>query len=515
MPQARVRVIKSNLERHPLLKADHVTGVKSDDARLGADGILTPPYPPAELVKLVEKSTILRQCIDAYKRNIPGFGLTPEYAVDEQVETPAMKAEWDILDGLLKAFSLDQSVEDLFGQLIEDREITGSAYLEVIRDGTGLPVGGERLDPCYMYVCTAGEPIQIEQVRNGRRIVRWKRFRKFVQQVGAKRIWFKEFGDPRIMDLRTGQYVDGPLDEQYQANEVIQFKIGPDAYGVPRWIGHLIHIFGARKAEELNYRYFTQGRHTPAAILLHNSTLTPESEQALIEYANSIEASESSQHKFLVIEAQSMDDPLIDDKRGQVKVEIKSLAEMLQQDALFLDYDEASRRKVQSAFRLPDIYVGRSTDFNRATADTARAITEEQVFEPERNSLEWVLNNVLLADYGFQYVRASFKKPEISNVQELVSVLNVGIQGKAVLPNDLRDIIGRVVGKNLEPLPEEMNVIGGPLLSMRLFGGNTTEDVEKAAEPRRELASRTEQLVGLLKDVRDVLEEVRDRERDR
>ena len=53
------------------------------------------------------------------------------------------------------------------------------------------------------------------------------------------------------------------------------------------------------------------------------------------------------------------------------------------------------RRKVQSSFQLPDLYVGYTTDFNRATAQTAQEVTEEQVFQPERKSLAWAINNRL------------------------------------------------------------------------------------------------------------------------
>lgn len=48
---------------------------------------------------------------------------------------------------------------------------------------------------------------------------------------------------------------------------------------------------------------------------------------------------------------------------------------MLQRDGLFINYDDTNRKKVQSHFRLPDIYVGYSKDFNRATAETAMLIT--------------------------------------------------------------------------------------------------------------------------------------------
>jgi capsid portal protein len=60
----------------------------------------------------------------------------------------------------------------------------------------------------------------------------------------------------------------------------------------------------------------------------------------------------------------------LEKEKASVDINIKPLAEMLQCDGVFINYDDTNRRKVQSHFRLPDIYVGYSKDFNRATADT-------------------------------------------------------------------------------------------------------------------------------------------------
>ena len=38
-------------------------------------------------------------------------------------------------------------------------------------------------------------------------MMRKKKFRKFRQNVAGRTVYFKEFGDPRIMDKRTGKYV--------------------------------------------------------------------------------------------------------------------------------------------------------------------------------------------------------------------------------------------------------------------------------------------------------------------
>lgn len=87
-----------------------------------------------------------------------------------------------------------------------------------------------------MRVCYYTEPIEVEftfrEHNEIKTMKRKKRFRKYVQMVDGKQVFFKEYGDPRIMNLRTGKY-EANTPEELQANEVIHFKLGSGAYGVP------------------------------------------------------------------------------------------------------------------------------------------------------------------------------------------------------------------------------------------------------------------------------------------
>ncbi|MBL3267446.1 phage portal protein, partial [Klebsiella pneumoniae] len=75
--------------------------------------------------------------------------------------------------------------------------------------------------------------------------------------------------------------------------EVLHLKIGNGPYGIPRWVSHVVHMVGARKAEELNLRYFKQGRHIPMAILLKNGILSEESEAAITDYVSNVEGEDN------------------------------------------------------------------------------------------------------------------------------------------------------------------------------------------------------------------------------
>ncbi|WP_458419773.1 phage portal protein [Bacillus pumilus] len=505
MKTVRATVMKANV-------SETTKQIYDDGFNYDADDVIEPPYNIKELKQMAEYSTILQQCIDAYKTNILGFGFGVEYAFDfnaedvKPVKKKTAEKEWTRLEEFARYMNYDESAEVVLGYVIEDREKTGNGFVEVLREGTGKPAGIEYLDSQYLRVCKLSDPVDVEfrytesgQVKS---LQRKKRFRKYVQQVNTKKVFFKEYGDPRTMNAATGEYSEKTPPELV-ASEVIHFKIGSGTYGVPRWIGNIVNMYGARKAEELNYLYFKQGRHVPAAITVENGMLSESSYEQLQEYMNDIEGSDKA-HKFLLLEVEGIpkkDELSNDEEPANVKVDIKSLAEILQKDALFLEYDEKTRNKIRSSFRLPPIYTGESQDYNKATADTARKTTEEQVFQPERMIITGKLNTLFLPDLDIWHVRFILNGPDFRDPLEIAKVLTPFIQAGAVSPNDLRDLAGRILGKTLEEWPEEE--YHRPIEAKPKASTSLLDTVfQKSADSQNEL-------VSILKDLRDELEEIR------
>lgn len=499
----RARVIKATVS--PETKQIH----KDDFEGLYGADILNPPYNLTELKLMGEYSSILQQCIDAYKTNIVGFGIESEYKLDinsEEVEKRVReKAETENtrLGEFIRYLNLDESPELILGYVLDDREKTGNGYIEIIRDGVAMPVGIEYVDAQYMRVCKKTEPVKVEYIilENGieKKVTRSKRFRRYVQMIDQEKVYFKEYGDPRIMNLKTGKFEES-TPEDLHATEIYHFKIGSDTYGKPRWLGNLISLYGARKAEELNLMYFTNGRHIPAAITVSNGQLDDASYQALQGYMDDLSGTDNA-HKFLLLEVQGMATETAmngEEKITPAKVEIKSLAEVLQQDALFLEYDENTRQKIRSSFRLPPLYTGESQDFSRATADTARKVTEEQVFQPERKTLARILNTLFLESLEFSYVKLSIKGADFHDPVEIAKVLGPFIQANAVAPNDLRPLLSQVLGRKVDLFPDEYNL---PIQTVQSQPDSFGEliGITKSDEQQ-------DSLIDLLKDMRDVLE---------
>lgn len=481
-----------------------------------------PTLPLKELREIVRNSNILPQCITAYKDNICGFGIGIRY-IDDVKETQEMIAEYQKAEEIIDLLNLDTDTKEVFEDLIQGREETGIGYLEIIRNLANEVSQIEYIREAETVRMTARlEPtVKVIYFYKGVSISRDKKFRKFKQEKNGKTVYFKEFGDPRIMDKTSGRYLEEGenLAITEQANEILDFPIGTDDYGCIRWIGQILTVDGTRRAEHLNNNYFVNGRHTPLAVIVSGGTLSEDSWTKLQEYMNGIQG-ENGQHSFLVLEVEDAENKTGIDADNQPKVELKDMAAILQKDELFQDYIENGRKKAQSAFRLPDLYTGYTSDFNRATAQAAQEITEKQVFQPERASLAWTINHKLLNEYGFKHVEAYFKEPDITNPDDLYKLFNVANQAGGVTPNDAREVALSAAGRTSElfvgewaniPLNiqnllnvKESNALAKKSLEMQKTESKQLEEAIQKAEMHNEV-----EVVAVMKEVRNLLKSMK------
>lgn len=504
----QVRIIKEQGRQAPIEKADTSVQLSEQEVYSAGDWI-TPPNDLRGLRNLVKNSTILPQCIRAYKNNIAGFGIGIRYIEDGE-ETPEKAAEFSRAQEIIELLNIEQDTKEVFEDIVEARETYGIAYLEVIRNLAGEVVQIEFIKdtPSIRKTKPLAPYIPSIYYHHGQQLERKKRYCKYRQEIGGKTVYFREFGDPRIMDRRDGKYLaEGEtLDLEYQANEIMEFAIGTEPYGEVRWIGQVLGVDGSRKAENLNNNYFRNGRHTPLMIIVKNGTLTDDSFEKLQGYMNDIKG-EAGQHAFIILETESSDGHTDFEQQEKSDIEIKDLASILQKDELFQGYLDNNRRKVQSAFQLPDLYVGYTTDFNRATAQTAQEVTEEQVFQPERKSLAWAINNRLLNGYQFQYVEAYFLEPNVSNPDDLYKLLTVCNNAGGLTPNKAKQILFEAYGEVAEDYPEEWGDI--PLAYNKRQGGTGFDLGSLTTSLQKQIAKAAgehdDAVVAVMKEVKRLL----------
>lgn len=504
---------------------------------LDLTGMIVPPYRMTALISVWENSSVLPQAIEAMARNVDGFGyrlqpvldftaedideLVADVIIEEgDSEEPTeaevakrkkelrkeAKAEHRDLNNFLGSAALDRSFTQLRMDTRQDFKLLGNAYWEVLRRKSKKIYGFKRGDGETFRISTETEEIEVEipyrkgVLEVGTEKIR-RRFRRFVQidRRSFRTTWFKEFGDPRVMSCVTGKFEEeegggakkGSIPEDEKANEIIHFKEFSKGtpYGKPSWIGALLPVLGIRQAEEINYDYFDNKVIPPALILVSGGKISGGQEGKLEDYMEDRLAGTENFHRLLVLEATpDKSDPMAA-QRGQVRIHFQPLTPFQQKDGLFLEYSEKSRESVESVFRIPRLFLGRIRDFNRATAEVAKAIGEEQVFSPERQAFDDMMNHLIFPALGVRFWRFKSKGVPVKDPFDLVELgVKLAAAGLAA-PHEIRGLVEEVLQENLERLPaiqgkvpvkviENLARVAGPIVLK--FFGVTEEDVKEA-----------------------------------
>ncbi len=353
--KARVRAA----DRVGIVKA-HTIGAASRSTELlsnilepirESDVFLTPPYNVEKLTFLYENSTLLPPNIAAYVTNIDSLGHHFEPKLDfegldadakvadalffealallesqdakaavdqvreptpEEVETRKTKLKRQARIELARAKSFfagccpGGSFIKLRKESRLDLESTGNAYWEILRTLVGAVARFQRAPSISMRITARDE----EPVLNKEFVMvsdlRWEEkeqhrfFRRFVQldDNAQPRVWFKEYGDPRVVSRNTGvayktveemNKAENPRGDKdvRPATEILHFKIPSprdDAYGVPRWIGNLLSVMGSRMSEEVNFLYFDNKGVPPLAILVSGARLSGQTVERIQDF---------------------------------------------------------------------------------------------------------------------------------------------------------------------------------------------------------------------------------------
>lgn len=413
----------------------------SDGALNGALSLIEPTYSFYSLMKLPHENSMLGQCIDAMVTNVDGHGHRLYYVGPKgQENSRAAKAEKAALDALFDYPNDDYSFHELRERLRRDYETLGNAYIEVGRDRRGRIVMMSHLPAHTMRLSRRDSEttrVSVTLPRDGSRtqLVR-KRFRRFVQIVGSRRVYFKEFGDPRPIDPQTGMTNPG-LGTQDTATEVIHIcRYTPGSpYGLPRWFNQLPAVMGGRQAELTNLDFFKENAIPAMVLLVSGGLATEESIQAL-EASFRQARGRGANNRIAIVEVGG--DPSNAPENGTIpvpKVELRPLHGERQNDALFQEYEKNNAAKVRSSFRLPPIFLGLSEDYTFATARTSFEVGEGQVFRPERKLFDEMINMKIVASYNAVYWQFRSMPPRLAAREDIIRAVNVFERVGALTPN--------------------------------------------------------------------------------
>jgi len=118
-------------------------------------------------------------------------------------------------------------------------------------------------------------------------------------------------------------------------------------------------------------------------------------------------------------------------------------------DSKFENYDAKCTQRVRSSFRLPAVLIGLEESYNYATVQTAVMMAEEQVFGPERELFDEVINATIMKelDATGTYVFES----KVMSVKFMDEQIKAMVLAKGLVENkSLVDAINESVGLELE-----------------------------------------------------------------
>ena len=458
---------------------------------------LQPPYDLEKLCNLADTSSILSACIDAMEVNVDCFGAQ---------FVPSVQGS--ALEKLKRNKKAEQEMETEQNQLMEffghlhhklptiqlrrllrrDYELTGNGYWELLRNPlTGALTGVEHLPARHMRMGLLDEQPTVAVVKRKKGSVeideslQQRRFRRLARLApdGSVAMWFKEFGDPRLMDAHTGgravvkrdslgrvQRVIAEQDPEFPfdmakyrqgnmqlATQVLHFCLSSSPcalpYGVPRWIGALTPLVGLRLAEEANVMYFDHKTVPPGMLLVSGGNLSQQSVERISTHIRDHIKGKENFHSILVVEAKK------DNSRGMLGQSTPTLqwvkmTDAQQQDALFQQYELGSIEKVIGCFRFWSGFVGRTKEINVATARVARELSEEQVFAPEREAFDALINRTLLPELGINYWLYKSKGPQLTTPRETAELLQHSRDYLSI--QEGRTLVGKVFGREFPKL---------------------------------------------------------------
>jgi PBSX family phage portal protein len=464
------RPIESNsLEYEDEFKGRYGAEAMFGDYR-GAPGtqIIQPPVMPKTLAALVQQNNALPKCIDAVVTNVHGTGYEITLKAPAKVKPgedapidPKVTEVQGFFDEVWPGMSFLQ-MRKLTG---EDQEATGNAYWEVLRNLKKELVMLRLLDPKVTRLVLLSQPTEVAvTIRRGGIDITLKvmmRYRRFVQSLGTQFVFYKEYGCPLLINKKTGELLEDNAANRLllyknraMGTEVIHFTAMPDVdtpYGVPKWYAQMPSVLGSRKAEEFNVDYFTSGGVPPLMIFVEGGVMAKGMKEALQEFLSSKPGAKQGAPVF---EIMPVGGTLDSGGASGVRVTVEKFGSEQQKDSMFEEYDNKCEERIRSSWRLPPIFVGKSEDYNLATAQASYAVAEAQVFKPARDEFDEKMNTTIMRELdpsGNVILRS--KGLPVKDVNQQLLALQTAMQADAIDLVQLIDTLNEICAMSMKLRP--------------------------------------------------------------
>lgn len=431
--------------------------------RLAAGEFVPPALNPYIWAQAMRQSTRLSRCIRTYARNTVGLGwhIEPVHPVTPDTEDK----EKDVIaeqTSYLRDFFTYPNESMPFTEIMNlekiDEEATGTGYIEVVRNNSGMITKAYHVPSTTMR-----RRIMANRETNDKEVY------GYIQIRGTRKRYFKEFGDTRVMDAKSGNWhvSKTPLPSQDRATEIIQFLIydpSTSYYGVPRYVSASTAIAGNRQAAIRNVAFFENDAVPRMALLISGGKLTPDSLQQVEDFVRGKGRGTDQAHRVMIIQAEPY--KIGFQQQSRTMVELKPLTVGVTEDQSFSAYRKDNDEEIREAFGLAQIFF-QAEGANRANAQVAREITNEQELEPDRLMKEYVINQTIVTDILLTHLSPDWReddKEDHKQIEEMRKTIRVRFRFArltltdpldaarmdqiyaslgAMTPNELRESLGK------------------------------------------------------------------------
>ncbi len=444
--------------------------------------ILVPTVNPAYLTGLAHYSETLTAAYAAMAQNVDGFG--HQFTVRRKPKTDEERTAADVerlmLDNFFAYAAPDMSFIRLRKNRRVDMEATGRGCIEVLRslpteeNPNGRITGFNHVRSKFVRFCIEDRDAQLarawrfnEQTGVWEEFEYYQRFRRYVHQVAGQNRYFRQFGDPRQLNMMTGQFFKRgdnyvldrrdltETEAKNAANELwVDTIYDPDdVQGNPRWLGAELDVQNNRLAAESANDYLEQGGVPLCLVAVQGGNLDTETFDRL-NYALKDAQASHPENRMIIVEVvptKSEAGPLDGGQVVSPKIEVTKLNDLQRSDdSMFLQLRQRGTENVLQPFRINSLFLGKNNDQSFATANVSMQLGESQVFAPERDDFDWFINNRILPELGATWWTFKSNGPKLEDNTSWVEVLRVAIEYGAI-PDypTLRAILAEVLDYEL------------------------------------------------------------------
>lgn len=364
---------------------------------------IPPPENPEQMALLSDSSPVRSACLDAIARNTVGLGyevvLDEEHAAESSDPQADARRVTNTLERLTRRDTrLDKpTFTELLYRVKWDEEEVGMGAIEVSRNRKG------EIDGLFY---TPGKYVRRLKDRSGWIVGPSPN----VITADSQSVRFYNFGEKVEYDDQ-GQPV-GRLQRgrRWKVNELLVFKLPTSVsrdYGLPRDLSLVSDYAAAKLASEWNVGFFDSSGTPPSVIFVQGvetqsgQRITYKVDDNLVQRIGAtMKADGNRQNRVAIIPVPP-----------GTKTDLHQLGQLSERDMGFQGFQQAHASRVLGRFRLQPIFVPFPIgDGSRYDAEVQRAITLEQMFDPEQKRYEERLWQNLLYDIGAGQWRIKFKR---------------------------------------------------------------------------------------------------------